>query len=345
MRSRHARIAMLCAALAAPLSCAGRPPIPEGAELIPADATFALSFDLKRLLESDLYKMYAADERFFGRNRINFYKFAEATGLDPSKDIERVMFVATASEEEGLSEMSGLATGTFDGRKVHDFLQETGLPKETVAGTDIFEFLVIEGRCRFCLAVIDAGTAAFGDGETLRKMARIKVAEQEGMAMLPGPARLLRRMGHDPEFWGIARTADLKQNLSEILRNMSRDSSALSVLGPIHEVSFSFDAANPMRFVLEMTASNDRDAMLVADVLKGIEAVGRLTLSQARPEMGQMVRDLLIEADTGLVRASGTIPAAEVERAVRSLGLDGLPFSGPGTRSGAPSSSGTETPR
>jgi hypothetical protein len=112
-------VALFFAALAASLSCAGRPPMPEGAELIPADSTFAISFDLKSLLESDLYKQYAADERIFGRNRMNFYKFAEATGLDPSKDVSRIMFVATASDE-GVSDMSGLVTGTFDGRKVHD---------------------------------------------------------------------------------------------------------------------------------------------------------------------------------------------------------------------------------
>jgi hypothetical protein len=216
-----------------------------------------------------------------------------------------------------------------------------------VAGTDIFEFLVIEGRCRFCLAVMDAGTAAFGDGETLRKMAQVKAGTLPGMATVEGPARLLRRMGHGPEFWGLARADNFKQSLSEMLRNMSRDASALSALGPIHEVAFSFDSADPMRFVLELTASSDKDAMLVADVMKGLEAVGRLTLNQARPELGQLVRDLHIEADTGLVRASGTIPASDVERAVRTLGLDrlGETFSGPATPSGGPSSSGTETPR
>jgi hypothetical protein len=112
-------VALLCLMTAA--ACGTRRPIPEGAELIPADATFALSLDVPSLLNSRLYEMYKSRESAFGLNRVNFYRFAEATGLDPSRDIQRVIFVATAGEE-GLREMSGVAIGTFDGRNVLDFL-------------------------------------------------------------------------------------------------------------------------------------------------------------------------------------------------------------------------------
>lgn len=300
--------------------CGNRSPLPEGAEVIPADATFALSIDLPAILNSELYKRLESDERFFGRNRLNFYRFAEATGLDPSKDITRLLLVARAGNQ-GLEEMSGLVVGNFDGRKVRDFLVSSGLPSHKVGQTDIFEMVIINDKCLFCLAVVDAGTAAFGDGDTLAKIAQVKAGEVPGLADQEGPGRLLRRVGRSPEAWGIVRTADFKEKISEMLSQVSAGGSALAALGPIREIAFSFDTTEPLRLLLEMTTSSHEDALRVADVLKGAESLGRLALKEARPEFGVLLSDLLIEADTGIVRAVGTLPSSDLEMAARTLGL------------------------
>jgi len=303
--------------------CSARSSIPEGAELIPTDATFAISVDVPAIQSSELYKRYQSDERFFGSNRLNFLKFAEATGLNPSTDIKRLLFMARAGDA-GLEEMSGVVTGTFDGRKVHDFLADSGLPRRQVGSIDIFEFLVIEDRCRFCLAVLDASTAAFGDGETLTKIAQVKAGTAPALAGEERAARLLRRIGRGSEAWGIVRTDDLKVALLEVLKRVSADSGALGKLEPIHEASFSFDTGEPMRVVVELTATTNEDAMLVADVLKGAEALGRLAIREARPELSNIMTGLLIEADAGIVRVSASIPRADVESVARLLGVDWL---------------------
>jgi len=324
MRQRlAAAAAAVILILAFGAACASRLPLPEGSELIPADATFAISVDIKAIQNSAVYKRYQAEERAFGLNRLNFYRFAEAAGLDPSKEIDRVMFMARAGEE-GLEEMSGLALGKFDGRKVHDFLVQSGLPSRRVAGMDIFEFIVIEDRCRFCVSVVDSSTAAFGDGETLGAIARIKAGESQGISSETRVSRLLRRIGSDPEAWGIVRADDLKGALAGMLRNTSGDASGLRGLGPIREASFSFNSEEPMRVVLEMTASTDQDAMLLADVLKGVESMGRLALREAKPEMSLLMSDLVIVADTGLVRVAGSIPSSDVDSVARLLGATWL---------------------
>src|SRR5262249_28867248 len=115
---RAGAVVLVLLALAA---CGLRKPLPEGAELIPSDATFAISLDVPTLLNSRLYELYKERESAFGLNRVNFYRFAKATGVDPSKDVQRLIFMATAGDE-GLREMSGVAIGSFDGRKMHDFL-------------------------------------------------------------------------------------------------------------------------------------------------------------------------------------------------------------------------------
>src|SRR5512147_2801073 len=126
------------------------------------------------------------------------------------------------------------------------------MPSRQVEGVDIFELVVIQDRCRFCLAVIDASTAAFGDGETLEKIARVKAGADPGLAAGDGAGRLLRRVGRNAEAWGILRADDLKKGMATVLSKISADSSALSALGPIQEASFSFDTTEPMRVLVEM---------------------------------------------------------------------------------------------
>jgi hypothetical protein len=324
------RAAVLLAALLAGLcaaSCGMRSPLPEGAELIPADATFAVSVDVPAILESALYKNLRTNEGYFGTNRANFYRFAEATGLDPAKDIQRVLFMARAAQGEGIAQMTGVVIGSFDGRKVHDYLTESGLPVRQVEGMDIFEMVVVSDRCVFCLAVIDSSTAAFGAGETLETIARIRGGSMKGIAEEERAGRLLRRVGRHPEAWGILRAENLTSSLLGMFERVTGDTTTLGELGPIQEASFSFDTAEPLRILVELAASSEDDALLVADVLKGAESVGRVALREARPEMAGLMSDIVIEADTGIVRLAGSIPSSEI-RYITELFGDGLVATG-----------------
>ena len=311
----HVRISVLVATIAVgmcAMSCGLRAPLPEGAELIPGDATFAVSVDVPAILDSNLYKTLRSNESYFGQNRANFYRFAEATGLDPTKDIQRVLFLARASED-GIAQMTGVVIGSFDGRKVHDYLAESGLPVRQVEGMDIFEMVVVSDRCVFCLAVVDSSTAAFGAEETLEAIAKIRGGKAQGLADEERAGRLLRRVGRHPEAWGILRAENLTSGLMGMFERITGDTSALAALGPIRDVSFSFDTAEPLRILIEMAANSEDDALLVADVLKGAESVGRIALREARPEMGGLMSDIVIEADTGIVRLAGSVPSSDIK--------------------------------
>ena len=335
----HVRITCLLATIVVGLcamSCGLRAPLPEGAELIPGDATFAVSVDVPAILDSNLYKTLRSNESYFGQNRANFYRFAEATGLDPTKDIQRVLFLARASED-GIAQMTGVVIGSFDGRKVHDYLAESGLPVRQVEGMDIFEMVVVSDRCVFCLAVVDSSTAAFGAEETLEAIAKIRGGKEKGLADEERAGRLLRRVGRHPEAWGILRAENLTSGLMGMFERITGDTSALDALGPIRDVSFSFDTAEPLRILIEMAADSENDALLVADVLKGAESVGRIALREARPEMGGLMSDIVIEADTGIVRLAGSVPSSDI-RFITELFGDALQAGGiatPQTPAGA----------
>ena len=299
-------------------SCGGRS-LPEGVDLVPADATFAISLDVPAIMSSQLYEALEASDGLFGRNRMNFYRFAEAAGLDPRADVRRLIFLMRAGES-GVEDMSAIVTGSFDGKKVHSYLADSGLPIHQVSGTDIFEFIMINDECRFCMAVLDDHTAAFGDGKTLAKIAKVFEGSMPSLSSSESAGRLLSRLGRDPDVWAILMTADLSGPIADLMSRVSADAGGLRGLGPMREAAFSFDATDPMRVLIELAADSEEDAMLVADILKGGEALGRLALRESRPELARIVSDLTIEADTGLIRITGSIPSSDIQAVTRLVG-------------------------
>jgi hypothetical protein len=307
----------LLAALSA-VACGGRS-LPEGVDLVPADATFAISLDVPAIMSSELYEALESSDGLFGRNRMNFYRFAEAAGLDPRTDIRRLIFLMRAGKK-GVEDMSAIVTGSFDGKKVHDYLTDSGLPVHQVSGTDIFEFIMINDECRFCMAVIDEHTAAFGDGQTLAKIAKVHEGSMPALSSDGTIGRLLSRLGRDPDVWAVLMTSDISGALADLMSRVSADAGGLKGLGPVRGAAFSFNATDPMRVLIELAADSEEDAMLVADILKGGEALGRLALRESRPELARIMSDLAIEADTELIRITGSVPSADIQTVTRLLG-------------------------
>lgn len=319
--SRHRSFVVILLGLAAALSvasCGGRS-LPEGVGLVPADATFAISLDVPSIMTSELYEAFESSDGLFGRNRMNFYRFAEAAGLDPRADVRRLVFLMRAGES-GLEDMSAIVTGSFDGKKVHAYLSDSGLPVHQVSGTDIFEFIMINDECRFCMAVIDDQTAAFGDGKTLAKIAQVHEGSVASLSSSDTAGRLLSRLGRDPDVWAVLMTSDLAGPLANLMSTIGSDAGGLKGLGPIDAAAFSANATDPMRVLIELSAASDEDAMLVADILKGGEALGRVALRESRPELARILTDLVIEADTGLIRITASIPSSDIKAVAGTLG-------------------------
>ena len=99
------------------------------AAYIPADAAFVVALDLPGLAATDLYKALEERGGTVGLNRLNFYKFAEMTGLNPTEDVQWLTFVGRAqSGGLDIDQLSALVSGTFDGAKTYAFLKDSGLP-------------------------------------------------------------------------------------------------------------------------------------------------------------------------------------------------------------------------
>ena len=327
--------AILCA-------CGGASRLPEGALYLPADAALVLAFDLPAVRSTDLYRELQERGGTVGLNRLNLMKFAQAAGLDPLRDIGWVTFVGRAHATEGppIDELSALVTGTFDGTKMRRVLKESGMPSTQREGVDIFEMVIVEGRCRFCIAVFDERTAAFGDGDTLAAMADARSDRAKSLEGDAGIHRLLVRVDPRAAIWGLARGRDLSGPLAGLVGQVQQSGPLPAALQSVKDLSIFVVARETVTVVMDAMASSPQDALLVGDVLEGAGAAGRLALKQAKPDAAGLLSAFEVQVDGSLVRASASFPS---ERLVAMVGnaADGF-FGAPGMfrRFGAGSDAG-----
>jgi hypothetical protein len=320
--------------------------MPEGSQFIPADSALALSFNLPALTATDLYKELQQQGGAVGLNRLNFMQFAKAAGLDPVRDVKWLTFLGRGAAEEGLQvdQLSALVSGSFDGGKVYSFMKESGLPFETHAGLDIFQVLIVDDRCRLCIAILDDHTAAFGDGETLRGMGEARQNPSSALASDETAARLLTRLDSRAAIWGIARGRRLAGSLAGFLQQMAAQSKEAAAFTSIEDIAFFVAAGENILLAADAVARSEEDAMLIADILEGAGAMGRLALKQARQqEAGKFLTSFKVQVDGLVVRASTSFPqSALVELAQGAMsdlflmpampfGLGGMPGMGGAT--------------
>ncbi len=302
--------------------------LPAGAEYIPPDTAFVLAMNLKTLASTDLYRELKEQGGAVGLNRLNFFQFATATGLDPARDVEWLTFVGRGKGEEGMAidQLSALVRGSFDGKKVYDFLKDSGLPYETHFGLDIFQVVIVQDRCRLCVAVLDDQTAAFGDGETLRSMGEARQGGSPGLTGDATAARILSRVDRNAAIWGLARGRQLAGSLAGFLQKMAEERKELAAFKSIEDIAFFVTTGETILVAADAVARNEEEALLIGDILEGAGAMGKLALKQTGVEASRLLSGFEVQVDGTVVRASTTFPQAALVDLAHSAMADMFPF-------------------
>jgi hypothetical protein len=333
LRGVPARVAGAAGALAALTvlsACGGAARLPEGAAYLPVDADLVLALDLPALAATDVYRELQERGGRVGLQRLSFMRFAEATGIDPARDVRWITLVGRGPGAEGppIDELSALVTGSFDGAKMRRILKESGMPSEVREGVDVFQMVIVDGRCRFCIAVLDDTTAAFGDGAALGAMAAARARRESSLAGDAAARRLLTRVDRRAAIWGVVRGRDLAAPLAALIAGVRGSAPDREVLGGVKDLSFFVIPRETISVALDAVASSEEDALLVADVLEGAGAVGRLALRQVKPDSADLLSTFKVEVDGVLIRASASAPSARLLELARTAGegiFAGLP--------------------
>lgn len=97
--------------------------------VLPNDTEFVMSFNIKQLLDSAIVKKYASDMIDQAvENSPEAQQFMELTGLDPRKDLTRIIMAGSGSDPSDMSAVV-LMEGNYDPTKLNAVLAEVARAK------------------------------------------------------------------------------------------------------------------------------------------------------------------------------------------------------------------------
>lgn len=105
--------ALLLALAAGPVARAAEPD-----KLLPADSDTVISINVKQIMDSDIVKKYAVEQMKQALQGADIKKFMDDLGLDPLKDIEKVVIGGSWTDQNDIKGLV-IIRGTFDPDKLY----------------------------------------------------------------------------------------------------------------------------------------------------------------------------------------------------------------------------------
>jgi hypothetical protein len=293
--------AVAVAALVTSSARTGVGPLPSAGLVLPADATFLVGIDVKRLTSSALYQKQAA-----ARPEV-FKELEDSTGLRLERDVELVV-LAGSKTKRGVA----LAFGPFDESKLSRGIEaRQGVSADKVAGTTLYAFAASASKSARGVAFLDKGMILFGDvaqvRETLEARGQSRTPLQSNATLL----ELLARVKPGSTFWMVG-DQSLLANLPSTLSSPSGSSASLT-LPALQSLIVTGDLEPLVSLHVTGGTADEAAAKNLADMVRGFVAIFALQASQ-KPELKELASALSVTQNATEVLVNLQIAPAVLER-------------------------------
>ena len=247
--------------------------------LLPPNATTLVGVELERLKGTSAWRRFEEQHA----TDSHFEEFVQETGFDPRRDVQDLL-VASTGEKQFVAAARGVFDVTALGRK----LREKNATIESYRGFELFGPEAKPDRAqqdpgRFCF--LDTRTALAGSrSEVLAALDR----KAGGGASLASNQALLGRaqqIGGTHQVWVVS------DNPGQIVRRNfpgRRDAQASNfarIFQAMKTTTFALDLTQGLDLRAAGTCGTAQDAKSLADAVRGLVAIGRLSASDQEPDL------------------------------------------------------------
>jgi hypothetical protein len=303
-------LALAVATLAAPARAA------ELDKLLPGDAEVVAVVNVRQALDSALVKKYALDQvKALLKGNNEAQQIMKATGLDPLKDIERVI----ATNTGGLTGKSlVLIKGRFDVDKIHATATEVAKnnPDLKITKEGIFQLYELKGPDKTAyLAFANKETLAGSDDKAyLLDILQGKVKPQKK----PLEAVLQKLPGKESVWVAALVTEDLKQAIA--------GNAQFKDLAPaLQAVTGSLDLTDSVNLNLLVHTNDPKAAAKLRMLIQGFVPVVQLLIQGQVPEqVGAVIKELLnnqnfkVGAEGGVASVNLRVTDELIQKAIKA---------------------------
>jgi hypothetical protein len=280
-------------------------PMPGEALVLPADARFVMGFDVKRFAASPFYARFAAQR---GMKPEALRELEEKTGLDPARDIDRIVIAGTGQGSVGLA----LVTGRFDLYKLGRALEAGGKARGyRHEGLSLYGFGE-EGGKATAVAFLDETSLLFGEKDRVEVAAASRVrgdAPFKGNAVL---VALLEKVRPGSTFWMVGDQSLLAGMPTSVPAPGASGDGATVSLPALQSVTVTGDLDPQVSLQVVGGAKDALAAKNLADVVRGFVALVSLQ-AQQKPELQQLASAFTVATEEDRVLVSARIPYEMIE--------------------------------
>ena len=266
-------------------TCAKKELSPDTAlSVLPKDAAFVLSANVKKFAETGLFKEMMKDPK----NLEGYNKFIATTGINPEKDIERIV-VAGSFGDQAQKNIALAAFGNFDKDKILAGIKKEGgdkldLVMSNYEGTELYK--VSEQQEPFSMGFINPRCMVAGGEEGIRKLIDLNKGKGESIEKNAELMALLKGIDQKSMMWGGGLIPP------ELSQKASGNPFTAS-LASVKSVVFSVNMGDAFDLNLLGNSDTEQNAKQVSDLLKSFISIGKMTQS-GKPSVMQAFDALII---------------------------------------------------
>ncbi len=229
--------------------------------MIPAGTVFIAGADIDAIRDTPVY------QKLLGRMPLpQLDEFTRETGLDPRKDLSRV--ISCTNGKAGLL----MARGKFNAGNLETRLESRGAKRSTYKNHSLF------GDERMSILFMNASTAIAGSGPDLRSL--IDQGSGSGRGLPPALRELIRTIPANNQIW--AALSGGLQGLNIGIPSNSNLENIVSALQSIDTATLGMDLSKGFDLAAAVTCKTERDAKFVHDMVRGMVGLGRLNTPMMR---------------------------------------------------------------
>jgi hypothetical protein len=267
--------------------------IPEAVAYLPADCQAVFGMNVQKFIASPIYGKF---EQQHGHEYGNdLAEFIEKTGVDPRRDIAYIV-----AGGKSIGDRSGkgvvIASGQFDQARITDFINAHHAPIRADYKNATVLMVPEENGNKVDkgIAFLGGGEIALGDLESLKEVLDVRENPAKGLQGNAVLWPLLKDLNPDEMFWFAG---DPGTVLSKAPTNTPLGGS----IAAIKSIVGTLNLTDAVTGKITATASDEESAKKLADVAKGIVALGQLAGSDNQ-EISELVSGINISQDKKQVR-------------------------------------------
>jgi len=268
--------------------------VPDAIHYLPADTQAVFGINVQKLVASEVYLdiMAKHEQQIAG----DLTEFITRTGVDPRRDVDYIIGAGRHSQVKGAGIV--IAVGRFNPATITNFINSKVTPiRVDYKGATVL-MMPETNRLEKGIAFLRNGEIALGDLDSLKAALDVR-SGTPGLSQDSTLRGLLNKVGSQEMFWFAGDAT--------VLGRIPANTPFTPQLSAIQSVYGTLNLGRPISGKVSITAKDQAAATQLADIARGIVALGNLAAGQ-NADLAELARGVQISQNESQFDIAITLP-------------------------------------